>query len=80
MYLNPYSNSDGRLGYNFRSHSPLAMEPLYNGLSNLHDSLHHDSASSDGVSPFSSNSNSLGRNVSTAFFLFKAFSFEDCFF
>ena len=75
MMYDPYSmsNAGRRLGFNFRSSttqaSPLAMEHMerpYNGPSNLHHGRSHLSlddsatASSDGVSPFSSNSNSLG--------------------
>ena len=74
MYdLYSMSNAGRRLGFNFRSSttqaSPLAMEHMerpYNGPSNLHNGRSHLSlddsatASSDGVSPFSSNSNSLG--------------------
>ena len=63
------SNSDRWFSCTTRSPSPLAMELSYNGLS-FHDSA---TSSSDGISPFSSNS--LGGNVCTSFFSLKSFSF-----
>ena len=71
MYLVPNSNSDKRFCYKTRSPSPLAMKPsyMYHDLNNLHDSA---TGSSDGVSPFSSNS--LSGTVSMQFLsLFKTF-------
>ena len=57
------SNSNTRFSYNTRSPSPLAMELSYNNGLGLHDSA---TGSSDGVSPFSSNS--LSGNVCTSGF------------
>ena len=68
MYLGVNSHSDRQFSYNTCSPSPLAME-VYNGMS-LHDSA---TGSSDGVSPFSSNS--LSGNVCTSFFSLQSFSF-----